>query len=51
MVSAAEECLAISKTKSANSSAERVGVTFVKSIPALGSIPQKTLAVPQRSYS
>ena len=30
---------------------ERVGVTLVNCTPALGSIPQKTFAVPQRSYS
>ena len=30
---------------------QRVGVTLVKCRPALGSIPQNTLAVPQRLYS
>src|SRR6266478_6159933 len=35
----------------ANSNAERSGVGNVKCRPALGSTAQKTLAVPQRSYS
>src|ERR1700684_927518 len=40
-----------SKTTWANSTAERSGGGNVKCRPAFGSTAQKTLAVPQRSYS
>src|ERR1700684_3697679 len=40
-----------SKTTCANSTAERSGVGNVKCRPAFDSTAQKTLAVPQRSYS
>src|SRR6266700_1390995 len=39
------------KATCANSNADRSGVGKVKCRPAFGSTAQKTLAVPQRSYS
>src|SRR5450755_2194605 len=51
MVSAAGYRQANSKATCSNSRAERSGVANVKCRPALGSTAQKTLAVPQRSYS
>src|SRR3954447_13708224 len=51
MVFAAGYCSARRERTCANSHPERSGVGKVKCRPALGSTAQKTLAVPQRSYS